>query len=407
MALTALVLTALALGACTSATPTTPSPVAATAGTSPTAGPSGSATTPAAAADSTPVALTASVADGASVPVDTLVTVAAKSGTINTVDLTYQDPKAGVITVGGDISPDGSTWTARSLLEPGATYSLAMSGTNAAGTTATATSSFKTQALSNKQQISASMMQRGGTVGVAMPVVIMFSSPVTDKAAFERVMKVTSTPTQEGAWAWISSREAHWRPKAYWQPGTKVDVKVGINGLAAGGGNFGKSDLTGSFTVGNSLVMKADLAAHQMQVVIDGAVARTIPITGGRPGMESRSGTKVIIEKWPEKIMDAATTGTPLDSPDYYRVLVKYAMRETWTGEFVHAAPWSVGSQGKANVSHGCIGMSTANAGWLFNLAKVGDPVVVSGTGRALERGNGWTDWNVSFDEFKKGSALG
>ena len=402
-----LALAVLALAACTSATPLATSPVAATAGVAQEANSSGPASTTPAAADATPVTLTPSVADGASVPVDTLVTVAAKAGTISTVDLTYRDPKAGVVTVGGDISPDGSTWTARSLLEPGATYSLSMSGTNAAGTAATATSSFTTQALSNKQQISASMMQRGGTVGVAMPVVIQFSSPVTDKAAFERAMKVTSTPSQEGAWAWISSREAHFRPRNYWQPGTKVAVSVAINGLGAGNGNFGKSDLTGSFTVGNSLIMKADLAAHQMQVVIDGTVARTIPVSGGRKGMETRSGTKVIIEKWPEKIMDAATTGTPVDDPDYYRTLVKYAMRETWSGEFVHAAPWSVASQGRANVSHGCIGMSTANAAWLFNQAKVGDPVVVTGTGRALERGNGWTDWNISFEAFKKGSALG
>jgi len=85
---------------------------------------------------------------------------------------------------------------------------------------------------------------------------------------------------------------------------------------------------------------------------------------------------------------------------------VKYALRETWSGEFLHAAPWSVGSQGRANVSHGCIGMSTGNAQWLFNQVKVGDPVVVSGTNRGLERGNGWTDWNISFEEFKSFSAL-
>ena len=85
---------------------------------------------------------------------------------------------------------------------------------------------------------------------------------------------------------------------------------------------------------------------------------------------------------------------------------VKYAMRETYLGEFRHAAPWSVANQGKANVSHGCTRMSDADAAWLFARVKVGDPVVVGGTTRGLEAGNGWTDWNVTFDQWKTGSAL-
>ena len=393
---------ALALGACSMAAPAPMGPSQGADQPSRAAAPSAAPTqTPAA-----DVVLTSSVTGGSSVPVDTVVSVSAKGGTITSVDLSYQDPKSGSVTVGGDITPDGSTWTARSLLEPGVSYTLAMKGSNPAGAEKTETSTFTTQALSAKQQISATLIQNGSTVGIAMPVVIMFSSPVTDRAAFERKMTVTSTPAQEGSWAWIGGREAHWRPKEYWKPGTKVTVKAAINGLAAGKDTYGKSDLTGGFTVGNALTMKADLKAHQMTVTINGQVAKTIPITGGAEGMETRSGTKVIIEKTPETIMDAATTGVPKDDPDYYRLTVKYAMRMTWTGEFVHAALWSVGSQGRANVSHGCVGMSTSNGAWLFNQVKIGDPITVVGTSRTLERANGWTDWNVSFEEFKKGSAL-
>ena len=113
------------------------------------------------------------------------------------------------------------------------------------------------------------------------------------------------------------------------------------------------------------------------------------------------------MQKLPTVKMDAATLGIEPGSPNYYNIPdVHYAMRETWSGEFLHAAPWSVGSQGRANVSHGCIGMSTANAKWLFGEAKVGDPIVVTGSKKGLEKGNGWTDWNVSFEEFKQGSAL-
>mgnify|MGYP000857589953 CR=1 FL=1 len=400
-------LLALALASCTSGTSTSTTAVGPAGSNAPTAAgsaPSSSSNT-ATPVDDT-VVLNPSVADGASVPVDTLVTVSAKGGTVTSVELSYQDPKAGAVTVGGDIAGDGSTWTAHSLLEPGVTYTLAMRGSNAAGTEKSAKTTFSTTALTAKQQISATLIQNGSTVGIAMPVIVMFSSPVTDKAAFERKMTVTSTPSQPGGWAWVGSREAHWRPKEFWKPGTKVSVKAAINGLAAGKETYGKADFSGGFTVGNALTMKADLKSHQMTVSINGAVARTIPITGGKPGYETRSGTKVIIEKNAERVMDAATTGVSADDPDYYRVTVKYAMRETWSGEFVHAAPWSVGSQGRSNVSHGCIGMSTANAQWLFNQAKVGDPITVTGTGRALDRGNGWTDWNISFEEFAKGSAL-
>ena len=58
-------------------------------------------------------------------------------------------------------------------------------------------------------------------------------------------------------------------------------------------------------------------------------------------------------------------------------------MRVTYSGEFIHAAPWSVGSQGYANVSHGCTGMSTANADWLYHMTVRGDVVEYVGTDRA------------------------
>lgn len=357
-------------------------------------------------AQAPPVALTPNVSSTTKVPVDTAVTVTASAGTVTDVSLTYQDAKAGAVTVGGDISTDGTNWTAHSLLEPGTTYTIAARGRSSAGVEAESTTTFTTDALTSKQQISASVIGNGTTVGVAMPVVVMFSSPVTDKAAFERKLSVTATPAQEGGWSWFSSREAHWRPANYWEPGTKVSVKAAINGVAAGKGTFGKDDITGGFTVGTSLVMKADLASHKMTVMTGDTVLKVIPITGGKAGYETRSGTKVIVSKHETYKMDAATLGVKPGDPEYYSLTVKYAMRETWSGEFVHAAPWSVRSQGSTNVSHGCIGMSTANAGWLFKQAKVGDPIVVSGTRRSLERGNGYTDWDISFDEFKKGSAL-
>jgi lipoprotein-anchoring transpeptidase ErfK/SrfK len=353
------------------------------------------------------VTLTPSVAADAKVPVDTVVSVAAKDGTVTDVTLTYKDPKKGDVNVEGTLDPNGATWTANSLLEPGTTYNLSMVGKNTAGTEATSHSTFSTQALSKKQQIYPSIVANGATVGVAMPVIVRFDVPVKDKAAFEKKMTVKSDPPQDGSWGWVSSSEAHWRPASYWKPGTKVNINVDINSVPGGNGTYGQMSTSGSFTVGDATIVKADLGSHQLTVNVNGADVKTIPITGGKAGFETRSGTKVIMEKLSKVRMDANTVGIEPGDPNYYDIPdVQFAMRETNSGEFLHAAPWSVGSQGKANVSHGCIGMSTANAQWLFNLAKVGDPVVVTGTSRGLEAGNGWTDWDVSYDKWKSQSAL-
>ncbi|MEO7234169.1 MAG: Ig-like domain-containing protein [Lapillicoccus sp.] len=397
---------AVALGACT-----VPGGGARSASTASTSGPSTTTATPSPSTTTTPppppVQLTPSVASGAQVPVDTVVSVAASDGTVADVELTYKDPKKGDVNVEGKLDPNGANWTAASLLEPATTYSLTMSGKNTAGVEATTHSTFSTQALSKKQLIYPSVVANGATVGVAMPVIVRFDVPVKDKAGFEKRMTVTSTPKQDGSWGWVSSSEAHWRPVSYWQPGTKVSVNVDINSVAGGDGTYGQISTSGGFTVGQSVVMNADLATHQMTVMVDGAAAKTIPITGGKAGFESRSGTKVIMEKFSTLRMDANTVGIEPGDPNYYDIPdVQFAMRETNSGEFLHAAPWSVSSQGKANVSHGCIGMSTDNAKWLFGIAKVGDPVVVTGTARGLEAGNGWTDWNVSYDKWKSGSAL-
>ncbi len=354
-----------------------------------------------------PVELTSSVTPGTPVAVDTVVSVTAANGTVSDVVMTYKDPKKGDVNVEGALEPDGTKWVAGSLLEPGTTYSLTMTGRNPQGVIATEHATFSTQELSKKQQIYPQIIADGATVGVAMPVIVHFDVPVKDKAAFEKKMTVKSTPAQDGAWNWISSNEAHWRPVNFWQPGTKVAVSVDINSVPGGNDTYGQMSITGGFTVGRSVIMRADLATHQMTVEIDGAVAKTIPVTGGKAGFETRSGTKVLMEKFSTLRMDANTVGIEPGDPNYYNIPdVKYAMRETNSGEFLHAAPWSVASQGKTNVSHGCIGMSDPNAGWLFGMAKVGDPVIVTGTSRGMEAGNGWTDWNVKFDQWKKGSAL-
>ncbi|WP_460853310.1 L,D-transpeptidase [Nocardioides montaniterrae] len=338
------------------------------------------------------------------VPVSTLLKVGAEHLKISSVKVASSAGR-----VAGALSADGATWTASERLEPGTRYAVVVRGTDDAGAAATQRSHFTTQDLTLAQQTFASISPLAGqTVGIGMPVVVHFDVPVTDRAAIEKNMHVTATPAQPGSWHWVSSTEAHWRPKSYWKAGTEVSVAADINGVDAGGGIYGQMDKSVAFHVGDAHVYKVNTRTDQMKVYSNGKLLRTIPITTGeQPEFTTRSGVKVIVEKDRFHDMNSETIGIDPNSANGYNLKdVEYAMRLTYSGEFIHAAPWSVGSQGHANVSHGCTGMSTANAGWLFNLSQVGDVVEYVGTDRSMEPTNGYGDWNIPYREYKTGSAV-
>ena len=336
-------------------------------------------------------------------PVDTQVVLQAEEGVLTS--LTASSPQG---EVPGEIAAQGREWRLTGRLEPGTTYRAIGVVNRPDGTTQQVRTSFGTSALTLDQQTYPSVAPLAGeTVGVGMPVIVTFDVPVTDRVTFEEHMRVTSVPSQVGSWHWLSSREAHWRPREYWQPGSRVRVEVDVNSLPAGGGVYGQESRVVDFRVGDSVVSRVDVDTHRMNVFINGDLARSMPISAGKPGWETRSGVKVIIEKFRRKTMDAATIGVSEDDPEYYALSnVEYAMRVTYSGEFLHAAPWSTGSQGRANVSHGCVGMSTADAGWLYELTKRGDVVEVTGSSRQMTLTNGYGDWNVGFAEYRAGSAL-
>lgn len=357
-----------------------------------------------------PVDLATNVADGsADVPVDTRVSATATDGTLDTVKM-YAGAKPSKDTrVRGAFGADKASWDAASLLEPGVTYHVKMTGTNTDGESTTAVHSFTTQALSRDQQAYASMSPlTGSTVGVGMPVIVRFDIPVTSRKAVEKRLVVTTSPKVEGSWSWLSDQEIHYRPKSYWPAGTKVDVAANINGIRTAKGIYGQQDNATSFTVGKQVVSTVDVAKHTLTVRINGKVARTLPATTGKAGFATRNGVKLIMEKYLVKRMNATTVGIGENDPDYYDIPdVRYAMRVTNSGEFVHAAPWSVGSQGTANVSHGCTGLSPTNAAWFYGISQIGDVVKFINSSRTvLEPQNGWTDWNVSYATYKQGSAL-
>lgn len=336
------------------------------------------------------------------VPVDHQLKVRATGGELSKVVVSAD----GGARVPGDLQ-DGR-WRATGRLEPGVDYAVRTVVRRPEGPAVRRTSSFRTEALTLDEQTFASIAPLAGeTVGVGMPVIVSFDIPVEDKAVFERHMEVTSTPRQPGTWHWLSDTEVHWRPKTYWQAGTDVHVDVDVNSLPAGNGIYGQESRSIDFHIGDSVVSQIDVDAHRMKVLVNGDLARTIPISAGKAGWETRSGTKVIIEKHRRKRMDAATIGVDKDDPEYYNLAnVQYALRVTYSGEFIHAAPWSVGQQGSANVSHGCVGMSLEDAAWLYDLTKRGDVVEVTGSDRQMTLYNGYGDWNASFADYAEGSAL-
>ncbi|MGA8848120.1 MAG: Ig-like domain-containing protein [Nocardioides sp.] len=336
------------------------------------------------------------------VPVSTIVLVEADGGSLTSVRMS-----SSLGQVSGSISSDASSWSASERLEPGTTYTVAATArSDDEGEQARRTTQFTTQDLTLAQQTFASVAPlQGETVGVGMPVIVTFDLPVRNRAAFEKNMKVSSQPQQPGAWHWLDDDEAHWRPEKYWKAGTEVSVDIAVNGVDAGDGIYGQQDRAIDFTVGDANIYKVDAQTHQMKVFSNGELLRTIPITTGKDGFTTRSGTKVIVEKFASKRMNSETVG--ISGSEAYDIAdVQYAMRLTYSGEFIHAAPWSVGSQGSANVSHGCTGMSTEQARWLYDMSKRGDVVVYTGTDRPMTIDNGYGDWNLPFSAYARGSAL-
>ncbi|WP_412542753.1 Ig-like domain-containing protein [Longispora sp. K20-0274] len=299
--------------------------------------------------------------------------------------------------------PDRASWIPAAQLAYGAAYTATVTATGADGKPATASSTFTTMAEPGRTAWAGLNLADGETVGVGMPVVVDLGRDVADdrREAVLRRLSVRSDPAQVGGWHWFSAHEAHYRPREPWRTGTRIDVRLGVGGLDMGGW-YGEADRSASVTVGPDQRLVVDNGTKQMTVTRDGAVLRTIPVSLGKPSTPSSSGNLVVMEKAQSMVFDSSTFGVPVNSPDGYRTTVYWDLRLTWGGEFVHAAPWSVGDQGERNVSHGCVNMSTENATWLFHLAQRGDPVTVAGTEVHVGTGDGWTDWDMGFDQYQQ-----
>jgi lipoprotein-anchoring transpeptidase ErfK/SrfK len=350
------------------------------------------------AATVTPAPVIASPAAGATEwALDEPVVVSVTGGTLTAVTLTATDGRQ----VRGEVT--AARWTSTGTLVPRTTYALAATAVGPDGQQATLSDTVRTGA--PDQVLRATISPNGRTVGVGRPVVVTFNQSVRRKADVEAALHVTTTRDVGAAsWSWTSSRTVQFRPRTFWPAHTGVTVTADLRKVHAGPGLWGMRDTGAAFRIGRAFVMRVSNAKHRMTVTRDGDRIRTFGVSLGKPGFPTRSGTKVIMEKYVTHRMNSITVG--ITGVEAYDLDVPYAMRITSSGEFLHGAPWNP-YVGIRNHSHGCTNLTLSSARWVFNRVKEGDPVVTTGTGRSTEPWNGLGGvWNESWTDWVAGSAL-
>jgi len=319
--------------------------------------------------------LTTSVTDGAvGVAVDAPVTVSAEAGVLGAVNMTDEDGA----TVAGRLSPDELTWTTIDPLDYNARYTLYAQSLGLGGVTSRSMT-FQTHSPDNLTMPYLSPAD-GEVVGVGQPIAVRFDENIPNRRAAEAAIKVKTKPAVEGAFYWLNNREVRWRPEAYWKPGTTVDVAVNTYGVDLGDGFFGQENVTTRFTIGDEVIATADDTTKTLTIRRNGEIVKTMPISMGKNSTPTDNGTYIIGDRLSHMVMDSSTYGVPTNSPNGYRTEVDWATQMSYSGIYVHGAPWSVGSQGYSNVSHGCLNVSTSNAKWFYENTKRGDIVEVSNT---------------------------
>jgi lipoprotein-anchoring transpeptidase ErfK/SrfK len=300
--------------------------------------------------------------------------------------------------------PATDVWTPDTPLAYGTSYTLTATAEGADEEPVEESTSFTTVTPGALSTPSIGPLD-GQTVGVGMPIRVYFDEPVTDQAAVESHLRVTSTTPTDGVWNWFSPTEVHFRPSTYWPENTDVTLEADLYGVPYGGDVWGEKDRTVSFRIGERHVSIADASTHVMEVYDGDQLVQTFPISAGSPDNPSYNGPHVVTEMNRDRIMDSSTYGVPVDSPEGYRTPVEYAVRLSDSGEFVHAAPWSVAQQGRENVSHGCINVSTENARWFFDFSQPGDVVEIRGSSAGTLTSN-ISDWTIPWEQWQAGSAL-
>jgi len=345
--------------------------------------------------------LQSSVTDGAvGVPVDSPVTVSAGDGVLGAVAMVNEEGNP----VAGQLSPDGLTWATAEPLGYNKQYTLTAEALGLSGV-ATNRMTFQTQSPENLTMPYV-MPNDGEVVGIGQPIAIRFDENISNRLAAQRAITVRTSPPVDGAFYWLNNREVRWRPAKYWKSGTTVDVAVNTYGVDLGDGLFGQEDITTRFTIGDAIIATADDNTKTLTVRRNGEVIKSMPMSMGKDSTPTDNGAYIIGDRYPNLIMDSSTYGVPVNSPNGYRLEVDWATQMSYSGIYVHSAPWSVSSQGNTNVSHGCLNVSPSNALWFFDNTNRGDIVeVINTVGPTLSGTDGLGDWNIPWEQWQAGNA--
>ncbi|MEC9324848.1 MAG: Ig-like domain-containing protein [Actinomycetota bacterium] len=345
--------------------------------------------------------LTSSVQDGAvGVSVDSPVTVSAEFGVLGAVTMVNASGEQ----VEGKLSEDGLTWQTTEPLGYNKSYTLNAQSLGLGGATSRQMT-FETHSPENLTMPYV-LPNEGEVVGIGQPVAIRFDENIPNRLAAQRAITVKTNPPVEGAFYWLSNREVRWRPADYWEPGTAVEVSVNTYGVDLGDGLYGQDNVSTNITIGDEVITTVDDSTKTLTVTRNGEVVKTMPVSMGKNSTPTNNGVYIVGDRRSHMVMDSSTYGVAVNSPNGYRTEVDWATQISYSGIYVHAAPWSVGSQGYSNVSHGCINVSTSNGQWFYDNSKRGDIVeIVNTVGSTLPGTDGLGDWNIPWEQWKEGNA--
>ncbi|MGP3959564.1 Ig-like domain-containing protein [Nonomuraea sp. 3N208] len=333
----------------------------------------------------------------AKVSPDKKIVVTAAGGALEDVAVAAGDEP-----IDGRFNADKTKWVSKTPLKPSTDYTV----TAKAGVT-TATSAFTTAKPERALQvIDVTPNAKGETIGVGAPIIVTFNQPVANKATIERALEVDAEKPVEGAWRWVDDTKAIYRTAKYWPAHQKVTFNARISGIKGGKGLYGTKDHTATLKIGAKQISKVDTRTKKMYVYQDGKRVQTMRISAGMATTReytTTSGVHLTMERGnPVRMI---SPGRKKGDPGYYDVMIDHAVRISNSGEYVHAKN-NVWAQGVRNVSHGCINARPDQAKWFYDNVQRGDVVTIVGTDRELEWNNGWGYWQMSFKEWKKGSAL-
>jgi len=303
-------------------------------------------------------------------------------------------------TVTGTLNGDGRTWRSTWTLGTGQSYTVTATGTDSQGHPVTATSTFHT--LTPARTFHTEIYEgQGATYGVGMPIMLTFDQPITNKAAVERSLQLTTSKPVVGSWYWDGNQQLYFRPRDYWPADTTVSFDGHLAGVDGGDGMYGTHDLTQTFNIGESVIAVASTSAHRTLIYVGGQLKYDWPISTGRSTMPTPDGTYLTVDKGNPVRMIGGTKGTP----GYYNELVNWAVRFTYSGDYYHSAPWSVVDQGTTNVSHGCVNLAPEDAQIYYEMAIPGDPITITSSPKGGNWDDGWTEWFYSWSQYLQGSA--